>query len=167
MARFWQRTKDNFTAPAQYIQTTDSVSRPMAVMLSLVMLFVAIAILFCLFFAGKWAYEQITGKNDKPANPTTGITTTPPSTDSGSSTTSEGSGNTATVTANGTGSAVVTSRPEGTTSTTNNATQGNSSNTTAASNVPNTGTGSMLGIFAVSSVIGTLAYRTVLIRRMK
>lgn len=169
MARFLIRTKDNLTAPAQYIQTTDSVSRPMAVMMRLVMIFVIIAILFCLFFAGKWAYDQITGNNDAPSNPAAGIS----SGESVSNSTSEGSGSTATVTSNGTGSAVVTNRTPGTSSSTNDVQNSTSprgttgatttvttnNSTTNTNAVPNTGTGSLVGVFVIASTLGALAYR--------
>lgn len=168
MARFWQRTRDQFTAPAQYIQTTDTVSRPLAVMTSLLMLFFAIAVILGLFFAGKWAYNEIAGNNDVPANPvtgiSTGISTAPPSEDSSKSADSNSNG-TATVTPNSPGTATVTAnQPTGGSST--SASTSSSTSSSSATSVPNTGTGSLLGLFIGSTIIGTLFYRAILIRRI-
>lgn len=166
MARFWQQTKDRLTAPAQYIQETDSVSRPLAVMMTLVLFFVAAAVVVALLFAGKWGYDQIAGNNNAPANPVTGISTGA-STSSGMSSgaSNQNTGSTATVTSNGAGTAAVTSTQPSTTSVTSS-TSSQTSTSTSVSAVPNTGAGSMLAIFGLSSVIGMLCYRFMLLRKL-
>ncbi len=163
MARFWQRTKTQLTAPAQYIQTTDRVSRPMAVMMSLVLFFVAIAIIVGLVFAGIWGYNKVTGNSSKPASPITGISTGV-STDSKNDGATQGSSGAAAVTSNGTGTATVTTNQPANSS--SSATTNQSTATTAGS-VPNTGAGSTLGIFIAATILGTLLYRSILIRRLQ
>lgn len=164
MALFWQRTKNQITAPAQYIQTTDKVSRPMAVMSALVMFFVVIAIIVGLIFAGIWGYNKITGNNSKPANPITGISTGE-STDSKPNSTTQGSSSTAT---NGSTSTNTTSGQAATNnSSASSSASTQAANTTSTSAVPNTGAGSTIAVFIVSTIIGTLLYRVVLIRRLQ
>jgi hypothetical protein len=165
MARFWQRTRDNITAPAQYIQATDSVSRPMAVLASLLLFFVIAALLIGLFFAGRWGYAQLTDRNS--GSSTGQISTgqapkpeTAPATNT--DTTTPAGSNQGGVTATTPESA--TTVPRGTTSpNTPNAVVNAVQNPTA---VPNTGTGSAIVVFLVATVAGTLLYRIYIIRQL-
>ncbi len=153
MARFWQRTRNWLTAPTKYIQTTDSVSRPMAVLMSLLAVFGIIAIMIGIFFVGTWGYDQIAGKSSKPANPVSGISKpSEPAIDknpsSGNSTTpSAPSGN--------------STAGQNQTSVAPTATNQSSAN----SGVPNTGPGNLFGLFIAASIIGALAHKLYLYRR--
>ena len=166
MARFWQRTKDQLTAPAQYIQTTDSVSRPMAVMLALVMFFIACALIVSIFFVGKWGYEQVTGKNDAPADPITGISTGGVTDSKVDSSTTSPNTNGATVTPTTGGTATVTTNQPAASSSVSTTQNTGSQSTTTAATVPNTGAGSTLLVFVISSSIGMFIYRAILVRRL-
>ena len=175
MAGLTKNSKDKLTAPAHYIQTTDAVSRPLAVMWSLFILFAVLVVLVGIFFGGRWTYNQVTGKNDQPSSITKVVT--------GESL--ENSTSTATVTETTTGSASVTSGSSGSVAVDQPATSGSSntsstqasststattsSTTTAApvaTTVPNTGTGSLLGIFVIATIAGTMGYRAVVVRKL-
>lgn len=157
MALFWQRTKNQLTAPAQYIQTTDKVSRPMAVMSALVMFFVGLAIIIGLIFASVWGYHKITGKNSKPASPITSVSTGE-SSDANNSSTSQKPNGSATVISNGAGTTTVTNQQASTTA--------SITGSTTSSSVPNTGAGSTVTIFVIATIVGTLLHRAVLIRKL-
>lgn len=179
MAGLTKNGKEKLTAPAHYIQTTDAVSRPLAVMWSLFILFAVLVVFVGIFFGGRWTYNQITGKNDQPSSITKVVT--------GESLANSTSG-TATVTETTTGSASVTSgssssvavdkpaasEPASTASSppasAANGASGQSQNGSAtpvvATVVPNTGAGGMLGVFVLSAIMGTLGYRAVLIRKL-
>lgn len=167
MARFWQRTKDTVTAPAQYIQTTDSVSRPMAVMMSLLGIFLVCALLVGLVFAGRWGYEQIAGKESKPASGQVSTGDTNQNSNGATQSTD-------------TGSATITNRTPGTSSSTNDVqnstsprgTSGSSAtvnggtttststgNGNTATSVPNTGPENLIALFVVTSIASALAHR--------
>lgn len=176
MAGLSKNSKEKFTAPAHYIQTTDAVSRPLAVMWSLFILFVILAVFVGIFFGGRWTYNQVTGKNNQGDSITKVVT--------GESLANSTSG-TATVTATTPGSAAVTTGSSSSVAV-DTPTQPASNSTSAASSsaatsstaaptataapvattVPNTGMGSVLGIFVVSSLLGALVYRTVLVRKL-
>lgn len=46
-----------------YLRATDSVSRPLAIFLVLVILSVLTSIIFGLFLGGRWAYNELKGNN--------------------------------------------------------------------------------------------------------
>jgi hypothetical protein len=175
MARFWQRTKDSITAPAQYIQTTDSVSRPMAVMMSLLGIFLVGALIVGLVFAGRWGYEQITGKDSKPAS---GQVSTGDSSQNAGGTTESSE----------TGSGTITNRTPGTSSSTNDVqnstsprgttgssatvngsatTPTNTGSGNTATSVPNTGPENLVALFVITSLASALAHRLYLQKRLK
>jgi hypothetical protein len=77
----WKKTKEDVSAPPQYVQTTDTVSRPAAVMMTLVMVFIGFAVIFSIFLAGRWL---IGGDNNEVSTPT------PSGEQLGNSTTSNG-----------------------------------------------------------------------------
>jgi predicted PurR-regulated permease PerM len=55
--------RDKTTKAKEYIQDTENVSRPMAVLFTIIIFFIGVAVVFCLFLGGKWVYQQFTGKN--------------------------------------------------------------------------------------------------------
>lgn len=62
----WKKTKEDVTPP-QYVQTTDTVSKPAAVLMTLVMIFIGFAVIFSLFLAGRWL---LGGDNNEVSTPT-------------------------------------------------------------------------------------------------
>lgn len=78
MARLFKRGADKLTEPAKYIQASDSVSRPLSVLLTLALLCACVAIVVGLFFGGKWLVNEISG--DEPAATKPPATSQPPET---------------------------------------------------------------------------------------
>lgn len=50
----------------EYLQETDTVSRPLAISFTVIIFFVGVAVMFSIFFGGRWVYQQI-AKKDNPA----------------------------------------------------------------------------------------------------
>jgi hypothetical protein len=82
---WYKAKKQNYQ---EYWQATETVSRPLAILLSLLVLFVCVALVFTLFLGGRWLYRRVfehnasgltTSQTQKiPANnSTTDIETTP------------------------------------------------------------------------------------------
>ncbi len=177
MAGLTKNGKEKLTAPAHYIQTTDAVSRPLAVMWSLFILFVILAVLVGIFFGGRWTYYQVTGKNNQGdsitkvvtgeslANSTSGtatVTTTTP----GSAAVTTGSSSSVAVDTQTQPANSSTSAASSSTAATSSSAAPTTTATPVATTVPNTGAGSILGIFVVSSILGALIYRVVLVRKL-
>ena len=60
----WFGKKDNNQVPVgSYIKAADSVSRPMAIAIGLVIFFVGAAVAFSLFLGGRWVYQKLTGED--------------------------------------------------------------------------------------------------------
>jgi hypothetical protein len=49
-----------------YWQETSAVSRPMAIILTILIMFIILAVVFSLFLGGKWLYANLTDSNNKP-----------------------------------------------------------------------------------------------------
>jgi heme/copper-type cytochrome/quinol oxidase subunit 2 len=69
----------------QYFKETSAVSRPLAILMTLIILFICAAVVFGLFLGGRWTYRQIFGDNsateqvqveDIPTMPTAELTPT-------------------------------------------------------------------------------------------
>ena len=150
MAKFWQRAKDQLTAPAKYIQTTDTVSRPMAVMMSLVMLLIVIAVILGIFFAGKWSYSQIANKSTKPNKPAAVVSVKEPAKPAKSSESQNTQATNSSVGTNANSPATDTAQQS-----------------TTSSAVPNTGPQNLVILFVLSTFMGALIYRLFLLKRLK
>jgi hypothetical protein len=81
-----------------YWQATDAVSRPMAIALTILIMFICLAVIFSLFAGGRWLYNSVGGKknqpvtiNEKPSG--TGVTDVGPPASSTSNKSTGSSGN--------------------------------------------------------------------------
>lgn len=163
----WMRRRDNSGgAQKDYLNAADTAGRPMALASILFTLLFIAAIALLIFSAGRWAYNQMideqvtvtttqeeTPKNENTSTSNTEVTNTNASTEdtSNSSNTSSASNTEGTSTLSG--STTVN------TSSTSNANTVSGASTTS-SNVPNTGPGSLLGVFVVTVILATgLHYR--------
>lgn len=168
MAGFWNRRKNNMAGPPQYVQPTDTVSRPQTILMSLLMIFVAGAIIFSLFLGIKWGIDKINSDDGKKPAP---ISTKPVSGEStGGSTTTPGQvagGSTATNSSTQTSGSTSSS----TTSTSGSANSGSAASSTATTSsakvVPNTGPTSTLAVFLITFIVSTFGYYAVILRRQK
>jgi hypothetical protein len=52
------------TRVKEYWQATDAVSRPLAILLTLVVLFICAALIFSLFLGGRWLFRRIDNDSD-------------------------------------------------------------------------------------------------------
>lgn len=50
----------------EYLRATDAVSRPLAILLTLIVLFVCAALIFSLFLGGRWLYRRLVDENITP-----------------------------------------------------------------------------------------------------
>lgn len=53
-----------------YWQETSAVSRPMAIVLTILIVFIILAVVFSLFLGGKWLYANLTDSDNKPVEVT-------------------------------------------------------------------------------------------------
>jgi hypothetical protein len=53
-----------------YWQETSAVSRPMAIILTILIMFIILAVVFSLFLGGKWLYANLTDNKNKPVEVT-------------------------------------------------------------------------------------------------
>lgn len=158
MAGFWNRRKNNMANPPQYIQTTDTVSRPQTILMSLLIIFVVGALIFGLFLGIKWGVDKINSDDGPKQAP---ISTSPATGDNGSNTvvTPSTPGQIAG------GSTATNSTPQ-TTGSASSTTASSNSSTSTATNIPNTGPENLVAVFIASTIIGALGYRTLLLRKL-
>lgn len=147
-----------------YLRTTDTVSRPMALVYTLLIVFVVGALAFSIFLGGRWLYQNLDGSNESQTvevveNP---ITTTPPTAASTTNGSNE-SNNTASPASNaGTASSVAQN--------TSSATASSSSSSVPATgaakpeSIPATGAVDTIMIFVVVVIFAT-ATHNILLRR--
>ena len=167
---WFKRTKDPLVTD-DYLQTAETVSRPMAIIYTIVMVFVVGALAFSLFFGGRWLYQNLDGSDKtKPTVVNNPITTTPPATTSGTN----GSGSTA-ITSATTGQAsqpAATTPTGGTTTNTTKpaATSSTSANQpatqTAARAIPATGPAETMAVFVAAIAIGVFGHQLYLRKRL-
>lgn len=164
------RNKNSISGAGDYLRATDTVSRPMAIVMVLFIVCAIAAVAFSLFLGGKWAYDR--WKGDKAETTTTvevpaeQTSTTPQQTTNGSVPSGSGSAANTTPTQT-TGSSANTSLSGLGTSTAvsaNNTTSASTPVVTGAS-VPNTGSADVVAVFVVATAVGTLARYAVLVRR--
>ncbi len=171
---FWNRNKKNTDVPAEiqeYYQAERRERTGIAWLLALGTLLVTIILALAIFFAGRWVWRTVTNNDDSQTKTT--------QTDQGSSNT-QGSGSN-----NGAGSSEGNATPpdeENSTSQNNDSdaddshspnalpadqTDGSQSATTptTGSDIPETGPGNMVAVFAVTSVLGYLAHRRYILAR--
>ena len=138
-----------------YLQTTDTVSRPLATVFMILMVIVLSAAVFSIFVGGRWLYEHLDGSNTPTAevvvNP---ITETPPV---AASTTNNGSS--ATVTPTNQQSVSVTGTTNATVTT--GGASANPATTPATSQpqtIPATGSAETVSLFVITVVVATLGH---------
>jgi len=152
----------------EYYATQKKESTALAWLLAIGSLLVTVAVFVGLFAGGRWIYRNLTKNDDttttqtqdqnKP-NDTTNTATTQPSQPTPNSTNNSATINSGTVTI-GQGSSAAPSpgvSPK-------QSAQTNSSAVAANTNIPNTGPGSVVVIFAVTTLAGTMLYRRKLIK---
>lgn len=137
-----------------YLQTTDTVNRPTAVLFTIIMVAVLAAAVFSLFLGGRWLYQHLDG-SDKPTTTvvvTNPVTETPvggaASTSSGSSTTSSGT------TSTSSGSSTTASNSGNSTPATTTTTSSSSS----AQSITATGPTETITLFIATVIIASLAH---------
>ncbi|MEI6237212.1 MAG: hypothetical protein WCP03_01245 [Candidatus Saccharibacteria bacterium] len=121
-----------------YWQATDAVSRPMAIALTILIMFICLAVIFSLFAGGRWLYGSISGKKNQPATVNqrpsgAGITDVGPTAASTTNKSAGSSGN-ANIAANPTPKATNTPKPIPNTEATSGSLPG-----TGPNELPNTG----------------------------
>ena len=57
--RSWFKKSGERLSVKEYFKHTDAVSRPLAVVMTLIILFICGAVIFGLFLGGRWVYRQI------------------------------------------------------------------------------------------------------------
>lgn len=175
MAWFKSRRTPGGDQQMDYLNATDTTVRPLALPSLLVALLLVSAIAFLLFVIGRWGYQEIS-KSDtptssevattEPAAPTDGSDTTGGSDNAGGDTNaSQGTG----TTDDQSGSTDSSTNTTSTSSTTNTGTTGSDTSTssTQTESIPNTGATSLLGIFAVTAILGSAGYYVVTIRSLQ
>lgn len=76
MSNFWNRGKDNVTDAQDYLRSTDHVSRPMALLLSLFGFLLVFAVVFSLFLAGRWLWQRLSDSGADNSSTTSQVTPT-------------------------------------------------------------------------------------------
>lgn len=151
---FWSKRKDSMQTAGGYIKATDSVSRPMALLMTVVGILIVGGLLFGVFATTRWAVGKIT--NDD--------TSTISSTDNGSNNNGSSTPNSG---GTGTNTAQVAPGPS-ITATTSTSTTTPSAPTptpvatppaTTASAIPRTGSSNYISVFMAIALLGYLAYR--------
>jgi cytoskeletal protein RodZ len=150
----WMRNRDNSGGQRDYLNAEDTAGRPMALASILFTLLFIAAIVLLLFSAGRWAYNQMI--DEEVTVTTTQLESANNDTSNGNVTVESGA-NTQTTEASADITSPqnnVASEPASTPTTPSETTV--ATTTTAA--VPNTGPGSLLSVFAVSTLLATVLH---------
>ena len=169
----WFRRKNDVA----YLESTQTVSRPVGIVMSVLTVLVIGAAVFSLFLGGRWLYNNLDGSNEsKDENVSLDVTATSPestdnkgtsggtTTDSGSQTTSGGgeASSSSNNSAAGTGSGTTSSGSSGSSQTTGSTNTGATTTTTSgaqnnqsAAEIPATGPVDTLAIFIIAATLGT------------
>jgi len=67
----WSKRRASVKNAENYLKATDVVSRPMAILMSLVALIIIVALLYSAFLGGRWAYNKIRGNDSHVATTVT------------------------------------------------------------------------------------------------
>jgi cytoskeletal protein RodZ len=147
---FWSKRKDSVSKAGGYIKAADSVSRPTAILMTVLGILVVGGLMFGIFSATRWAYTQIAGKKDNTTitqgpsiTETSSTSTTTPSTDNASSTTNT--------------QATAPSTPVATTTPSTSTAPATSASTN--SSLPKTGAGSNALLFVALVCVSYAVYR--------
>ena len=62
--KVFKKSEDNNSMVKYYWRATEAVSRPLAILFTLVILFICVALVFSLFLGGRWLYRQAFNSND-------------------------------------------------------------------------------------------------------
>lgn len=166
----WFRRTNKSSAETDYLQTTETVSRPLALVFTIIIVLVMAAAVFSLFLGGRWLFQHLDG-SDKPD--TTLIVTNPitETTPSASSTSSDNSSNASTNTSgsqntsNNTASSTAANSSNTTTNTTQATNTSTTSSSSAATSIPATGTSETAFVFVVTVLLGFIVH-TLWLRRL-
>lgn len=155
---FWSKRKDSVSKAGGYIKAADSVSRPTAILMTVLGILVVGGLMFGIFSATRWAYTQIAGKKDN-----TTVTQGPSITETSSTSTTTPSTSSQTSSPNTTPTTPAPASSTSTASSTATSTQTPVSTTTqtvaATSNLPRTGAGSNALLFIALVCISYALYR--------
>ncbi|MEM6997277.1 MAG: hypothetical protein AAF413_00015 [Patescibacteria group bacterium] len=154
MANFWNRGRDGVNDAQDYLRSTDHVSRPMALLLSLFGFLLVFAVVFSLFLGGRWLWNKLTEDNSNDRD--TVQTVTAPSTTSSSDSTD---GPSVTVVDNETDTDSSSTSDDDSTSetTTDDADADENDKSPAATSLPRTGpTENALALVAVTVIAGVV-----------
>ena len=155
---WFKRTKNPYGTD-DYLQTAETVSRPMAIVYTIVMVFVVGALAFSIFFGGRWLYQNLDGTNQTKTTVTENpITTIPVKGETSSAETSNGGSSSSSSTGSNSSSSSTTS--SGSSSTNTNTTSSSNSSSTqtqstvTATSITATGPTEVLLVFVVSTLLG-------------
>lgn len=56
---WFRRSKNDKSVIEEYRQATEAVSRPLAILLTLIVLFICVALIFSVFLGGRWLLHQL------------------------------------------------------------------------------------------------------------
>lgn len=153
---------------ASYMQNTQTVSRPVGIVLTILTILVIGAAIYCLFLGGRWMFKHLDGSNI-PKTETTSVEApaeTPQDSNSNTATSGSGSGATSGTATSGSNQAAGTSgsnysaSTSNNTSNTSNSSQTNSISSTGPSttDIPATGPSNIFVIFAISTILGLVTH---------
>ncbi len=150
---FWSKRKNDMSTAGGYVKSTSAVSRPTALVMTVLGIVVVGGLLFGIFSAARWSFGRLTDNDTtpKPANVATSNTTTSPSDNSTSNTNTAPSVTATSSTSTTTPSAAP--KPATTTPA-----------VVATANLPHTGPVSNTALFVGLLVVSYLVYRKKLLK---
>ncbi len=134
MASFWKNTKEEVTAPGKYVQSTDNVSRPMAVLMTVFIVLVGFAVVFCLVYGSVWLAKKV-NEEDKP----TSVVTQPVNSGEESGNQSASSGSASNSSQSQQNSSNSSNTQTGASNSSNNSSSNSSRSSSSANQTPTTG----------------------------
>lgn len=171
----WFKRTSNSQVQDDYLQTTDTVSRPMATIFTIIIVLVLAAVAFSLFLGGRWLFQNLDGSN-KPKvqiveNPITETTPNAASTSGGgdaqSGAASSSAGNGVTSTNNGSNNSPAAQSSSAGTGITNTPTASQAGAAVAAVSIPATGPRETITLFVITVTIATIIHSVWLRRRVR
>lgn len=159
-----------------YMQNTQTVSRPVGIVLTILTILVIGAAIYVLFLGGRWVSQNLDGTNvpkeetvsadvtaEAPQDPNSNSANSTGSSTSGSSQAAGGSGPS---TATPTGDNSSSSSQSNSIASTGPTASSNSSTTPAGSTIPATGPAEVITLFAVSTMLGLVAHNLYIRKKM-
>ena len=151
----WFKRTNNSNIEDDYLQTTETVSRPLAIIFTIIIVLVMSAAVFSLFLGGRWLFENLDGSNE----PTTTVVVTNPITETTPTASSTTAAETNPAGASSNQPSTSTSNGTGATSSSSNTSPKPVSNTViTASAIPATGPSETIVLFVLTAIIATLAH---------